>query len=149
MHYRTAALALACAAFFAGILPAGAVSLADMKDFPQVFGRYGPKGDCSKYPQVLIDARGFALDHGQGKVERAPTVEHAASFFGPDYEGDALAFFPYWTDNGPNPFLVLVDDAHAGSLRIDPHDYGWDGGPPMPARFKPWLAGSPYAKCGG
>ena len=126
---------------------AGAVSLQDMKGFEALFGRYGPKGDCSKYPQVLIDARGMALDHGQGKVERAPTLDYSASFFGPEYEGDAHAFFPYMTDAGPNPLLVLVNDERPGSLRVEPHDYGWKGGPPMPARFQPWLAGSPYARC--
>ena len=60
---------------------------------------------------------------------------------------DAHAFFPYWTDAGPNPLLVLVNDERPGSLRVEPHDYGWRGGPPMPARFQPWLAGSPYARC--
>ena len=43
--------------------------------------------------------------------------------------------------------LVLVNDERPGSLRVEPHDYGWKGGPPMPARFQPWLAGSPYARC--
>ncbi|MBP7366535.1 MAG: hypothetical protein KA925_03720 [Pseudoxanthomonas sp.] len=60
---------------------------------------------------------------------------------------DAHAFFPYWTDAGPNPLLVLVNDERAGSLRVDPHDFGWKGGLPLPARFQPWQAGSPYARC--
>ena len=142
-------LALAGIASIAGITAAGAVSLPDMKGFEPLFGRYGPKGDCTKYPQVLIDAAGFSLDQGQGqgKVERAPTVEHATTFFGPDYQGDAGAFFPYWTDAGPNPFLVLVNDAAPGALTVEAHDFGFQGGPPMPARYQPWLKGSPYAKC--
>lgn len=142
------ALALAGAGILAGAVPAGAVALQDMKGLESVQGRYGPKGDCSKYPQVVIDARGFALDQGQGKVERVATLEYSASFFGPEYEGDAHAFYPYWTDKGPNPLLVLVDES-PGSLRVEPHDYGWKGGPPMPARYQPWLEGSPYAKCAG
>ena len=148
MYKTITALALVGAWLLVAGSPAGAVTLQDMKDFKQLYGRYGPGGDCAKYPQVLIDVGGFALDHGQGKLERASrTPEYAASFFGPEYEGDALAFFPYWTDSGPNPLLVLVNDTHPGSLRIDPHDYGWKGGPPMPARYQPWLQGSPYARC--
>ena len=143
-----AMLALAGATVLAVIDPAGAATLQDMRGLEKVFGRYGPKGDCARYPQVVIDATGFTLDQGNGKQERAGLPEYAASFFGPEYEGDALAFFPYWSDAGPNPFVVLVNDERPGSMRIDPHDYGWKGGPPMPARFQPWLQGSPYARCG-
>lgn len=146
---RSILAALACAAMLAASAPIGAVTLQGMQDFKSLHGRYGPKGDCKKYPQVVIDASGFALDHGQGKLERASgTPEYAASFFGRDYEGDALAFFPYWTEGGANPFLVLIGDERPGSLRIEPHDFGWKGGPAMPERYRPWLQGSPYAKCG-
>jgi hypothetical protein len=146
MHTLTVVLALAGAASVA-VPPVGAAPLADMKGFEPLYGRYGPKGDCSKYPQVVVDAAGFALDRGQGAIDRAPTLEHALSFFGPDYQGDAQAFFPFWTDAGPNPLLVLVNDDRPGSLVVSGHDYGWEGGPPMPARYRPWLQGSPYAKC--
>jgi hypothetical protein len=146
MHTLTVVLALAGAASVA-VPPVGAVSLADMKGFEPLYGRYGPKGDCSEYPQVVVDAAGFALDRGQGAIDRAPTLEHALSFFGPDYQGDAQAFFPFWTDAGPNPLLVLVNDDRPGSLVVSGHDYGGPGVPPMPARYQPWLQGSPYAKC--
>ena len=135
-------------ALLAAMLPAAAVDLSDMKGFEALFGRYGPKGDCAKYPQVVIDIAGFGLDHGKGKVERANKPQYAASFFGPEYEGIAQAFFPYWTDAGPNPFLLTVNhDEKRGRLVVEPHDLGWKGGPPMPVRYQPWLQGSPYAKC--
>jgi|GEM_PF-1131720 len=146
MH-KSIAMALSCVACLAAVGPVAAVSISDMKDFTALHGRYGPKGDCGKYPQVVIDAVGFALDRGQGKVERAPTLEYAASYFGQDYQGDAHAFFPFWTDAGPNPLLVLVNDGKPGALAVSGHDFGWEGGPPMPARYQPWLQGSPYAKC--
>jgi hypothetical protein len=130
-------LALAGIGSIAASGAAGAVSLSDMKGFESLFGRYGPKGDCAKYPQVVIDAAGFSLDQGQGRVERAPTLEHAITFFGPDYQGDAGAFFPYWTDAGPNPLLVLVNDTGPGSLTVTGHDLGFPGGPPMPPRYQP------------
>lgn len=139
----------AAAALAAGTGDAGAVALADMKGFEAIQGRYGPQGDCARYPQVLIDAGGFALDHGGGKIERAGMPEFAASFFGPEHQGIAQAFFPYWTDAGPNPFVVFVNhDGKPGALVVEPHDLGWKGGPPMTARYQPWLQGSPYARCG-
>ena len=137
-----AMLALACT------MQAWAVGLQDMKGFEPLFGRYGPKGDCTKYPQVVIGVAGFALDQGQGKVERANKPEYAASFMGDSYDGIARVFFPYWKDEGPNPVVVTVNaNEKRGALLVEGHDFGWKGGPPMPARYQPWLKGSPYAKC--
>ena len=148
MHTWIARQALAGAVSFAAIAPAGAVTLENLEHFKSLYGRYGPGGDCSKYPQVVIDAAGFALDHGQGKVERANRPEYSASFFGPEYEGITGAFWPYWNDAGGNPFVVFTDyDEKPGALVVEPHDFGWKGGPPMPARYQPWLQGSPYARC--
>ena len=148
MHTWIARLALAGAVSFAAIAPAGAVTLENLEHFKSLYGRYGPGGDCSKYPQVVIDAAGFALDHGQGKVERANRPEYSASFFGPEYEGITGAFWPYWNEAGGNPFVVFTDyDEKPGALVVEPHDFGWKGGPPMPARYQPWLQGSPYARC--
>ena len=148
MHTWIARLALAGAVSFAAIAPAGAVTLENLEHFKSLYGRYGPGGDCSKYPQVVIDAAGFALDHGQGKVERANRPEYSASFFGPEYEGITGAFWPYWNEAGGNPFVVFTNyDEKPGALVVEPHDFGWKGGPPMPARYQPWLQGSPYARC--
>lgn len=85
-------MALAC------MSPSSAVGLDNMKGFEALFGHYGPQGDCTKYPQVVIDAAGFALDQGKGKVERANQPEYAASFMGDSYVGIAKVFFPYWKD---------------------------------------------------
>ncbi|AKC87404.1 hypothetical protein WQ53_12220 [Pseudoxanthomonas suwonensis] len=122
-----------------------------MKGLESLYGRYGPKRDCAKYPQVVVDAAGFALDQGKGRVERANRPEYAVSYFGAQYEGSAHAFFPYWDDaSGAAPFMLTVDPGQKpGTLVVEGHDYGWKGGPPMPARYQPWLAGSPYAKCAG
>lgn len=149
MYKGFARRALACVFAGACVAPAGAVTLDNMKGFESLFGRYGPKGDCAKFPQVVIDAAGFALDRGDGKLERTGKPEYSASFFGPEYEGISGAFWPYWKDGGPNPILVITNyDEKPGALVVEPHDFGWKGGPPMPARYQPWLQGSPYAKCG-
>lgn len=127
---------------------AAAVTLSSMQGFEALFGRYGPKGDCTKYPQVVIDIAGFALDRGGGTLERTGKTEYSASYFGPTYEGISGAFWPDWKDGGPNPILVITNyDEKPGALVVEPHDLGWKGGPPMPARYRPWLQGSPYAKC--
>ena len=137
-----AVMALACVA------PASAVGLDSMKGFEALFGQYGPKGDCTRYPQVVIDADGFALDQGKGKRERANRPEYAASFMGDSYDGIAKVFFPYWKDAGPNPFIVTVNaNENPGTLLVEGHDFGWKGGPPMPPHYQSWLQGSPYAKC--
>ncbi len=143
------AMALVAVASLAAVVPADAIQVQDMKEFKSIQGRYGPKGDCSKYPQVVIDAAGFALDQGQGRVERANRPEYAVTYFGAEYEGSAHAFFPYWDDaNGTAPFLLTVDPGlKPAALAVEGHDYGWKGGPPMPARYQPWLAGSPYVRC--
>lgn len=138
-------LAMSMAACAAPVL---AVGLDNMKGFESLFGVYGPKGDCSRYPQVVIDAAGFALDQGQGRIERANKPEYAASFMGDSYEGIAMVFFPYWKDEGPNPVILTLNAGEKrGTLLAEGHDFGWKGGPPMPARYQPWLKGSPYAKC--
>ncbi len=130
MHTWIARLALAGAVSFAAIAPAGAVTLENLEHFKSLYGRYGPGGDCSKYPQVVIDAAGFALDHGQGKVERANRPEYSASFFGPEYEGITGAFWPYWNDAGGNPFVVFTDyDEKPGALVVEPHAHGVSWGP--------------------
>jgi hypothetical protein len=130
--------------------PASAVELADLGQFPGLFGRYGPAGDCSRHPQVLVDRSGFALETGPGKAERVPALDYAPGYFGPAYEGIATAFLPHWPGVEGSPFLLVVNEAEReGALVVEPHDLGWPGGPPMPARFKPWLAGSPYARCAG
>ena len=148
MRRWTRAVLLSGAASLAMAGQATAVTLEDMKHFESLYGRYGPNGDCSRYPQVLIDAAGFGLDHGNGKIERANRPEYSASFFGPEYEGIAGAFWPYWNDAGGNPFVVFTNyDEKPGALVVEPHDFGWKGGPPMPARYQPWLQGSPYARC--
>ena len=137
-----AMLAAACMA------PVSAAGLDSMKGLEALFGHYGPQGDCTKYPQVVIDAAGFALDQGKGKIERANKPEYAASFMGHSYNGIARVFFPYWKDEGPNPFTATVNaNEKPGTLLVEGHDFGWKGGPPMPARYQPWLEGSPYAKC--
>ena len=101
----------------------------------------------------MVDVVGFPLDRGSGRLERTGQPEYSASFFGPTYEGISGAFWsgafwPDWKDGGPNPILVITNyDDTPGGLVVEPHALEWKGGPPMPARYRPWLQGSPYAKC--
>jgi len=143
-RYMGAALALAVAS------SAGAVDLGGLQGFEPLFGRYGPGGDCGRFPQVVVAAPGISLDQGQGKVEQVRQVEYAASWFGGGYQGIAMAFLPQWPEAGGNPVVVVVNAGEReGTLEVEPQDFGWKGGPPMPARFQPWLKGSPYVRCAG
>lgn len=149
MHRIGLRLAILAVALFA-VGPAPAVSLRDLAEFKALHGRYAPSGDCSRFPQVIVGARGLQLDRGGGRIETGTAIEYAPGFFGADYTGEAVALFPYWSDGGENPLLVIVNPGERmGTLEVEPQDFGFKGGPPMPARFLPWLEGSPYARCAG
>ena len=95
----------------------------------------------------MLIARYASKKELQAQVGQPLNYEET-SFFGPEYAGISAAFWPYWSDAGDNPFVVFANhDEKPGVLVVEPHDFGWKGGPPMPARFQPWLDGSPYARC--
>ena len=65
-----------------------------------------------------------------------------------DPPGIALTIGDFLFQPRFNPFVVFTNyDEKPGALVVEPHDFGWKGGPPMPARYQPWLQGSPYARC--
>ena len=125
---------------------AAALPLMHMGDFPALHGRYAPRGDCNRQPQVVVDAAGIAFTGGP-PLPRADRPDHAAAFMGPAYTGIALAFFPYADE--PRPFLLTFNaDETPGRLTVQSEDFDYPGGPALPARYRPWIAASPYAKCG-
>lgn len=134
-----------CALLLAAV-PAAAVSLTHMRDFAALHGRYAPGGDCGRQPQVVVDAAGIAFTGGP-PLPRADRPDYAAAFMGQAYTGIGLTFFPYADE--PRPFVLTFNaDETPGRLAVHSDDYGYPGGPALPARYRPWVDASPFAKCG-
>lgn len=87
--FLTAALAV-------GSTTAGAVTLdnLDGQGFEPIFGDYAPGGNCSAEPRVTIDKTGMTF-RANGSSSHSKTVEFAASFLGPEYDGISMVFFPF------------------------------------------------------
>lgn len=125
---------------------AGAIEIGDMKGFETLFGRYAPGGDCAREPRVVVDATGIAVEL-KGATEKATKLEYAASYGGPQYEGITEWFMPFKSANGFPVIMAFNADEKPGALTVDPHDEGWQGGPPLSARNQALVKGSPYARC--
>jgi len=135
-----ATLVLACA------LPSAAIPVDSLEGFEQYFGRYAPGGDCARQPQIVIDRSGFAFEGGPA-LPLATQPEYAASYMGNYYEGIGLFFFPYPVE--PRPFLLTLNaDETPGVLKLEVYDFDYQGGPVLPDEYRPYIAGSPYLKCG-
>lgn len=141
-HWSFAALAVAL------LLPglSAAIEIEGLKDFEALHGRYAPAGDCSKKPQILVDAAGFTFEVN-GEKEQATRIEFAASYGGNYYEGITQWFFPFKNANGWPIIMAFNANEKPGTLTIDGNDEGWKGGPPLNARNQALVKGSPYAKC--
>jgi len=140
--------ALLAAALCAVAPAATAVELTDLKHVPAIHGTYAPGGDCKRTPRIEVDAGGmrFEID---GKAITSGRMEQILTYAGPDYDGISLWFFPF-VEPGPNahPILMTFNDSEIrGRLGISPYDAGYKGGPPLKARDKALVDGSPYAPC--
>ncbi|KAB8198102.1 hypothetical protein FKV24_003765 [Lysobacter maris] len=114
--------------------------------FADSYGRYAPAGDCAREPRITVAVSGLEISIG-GTSERIARPEVAWSYFGPGYQGIARALFPY--TGAERPVIILLNDGEVpGALRIDPHDRGYQGGPPLSARHQALVDGSPYGRCG-
>src|SRR3546814_14910405 len=69
-----------------------------------------------------------------------------ASFMGNFYEGISEFFLPYPAE--PRPFLLTLNAGEKeGVLALEPYDFDYKGGPRLPDRYRPYVAGSPYLRC--
>jgi hypothetical protein len=144
---RLPAFLAAALAAVAAAPPAQAVEIDGLKDFPGLFGRYAPGGDCRRQPQIVVDAGGMTFE-AAGKQERVVHLEYAASYGSDSYDGISVWFFPFGSD-GKHPVLMTFNAGEkTGALAIEPHDEGWQGGPPLSPRNRALVAGSPYRRCG-
>lgn len=134
------------ATLLAASAPALAIEVENLDGFEAHFGRYAPGGDCTKQPQIVVGRSGFAFEGGPALPD-ADRPEYAASFMGNFYEGISLTFFPYAAE--PRPFVLTLNAEEApGRMTLQAADFDYAGGPKLPDKYRPYLAGSPYAKCG-
>lgn len=127
---------------------AGAVEATDLRDqaVDGLYGRYAPRGDCTREPRIVVSEVGFAFEVA-GKTTKTTKIEHAVSYGGDAYNGTSEWFFPFIV-NGSYPILMTFNAAEKrGTLTIEGHDEGWKGGPPLRPLNRALVAGSPYAKC--
>lgn len=126
--------------------PTTAIEVDNLDGYEAHFGRYAPGGDCSKQPQVVIDRDGFAFDGGPA-LDKATRPVAVLSYMGNFYEGISLFFFPYPVE--PRPFLLALNAGEKpGVMTIQGYDHDYPGGPKLPDKYRPYIAGSPYLKCG-
>ena len=128
-------------------LPAQAVEVDGLKGFEALHGRYAPAGDCKRQPQIVVDAGGMTFEVS-GVQEKVSRMEFAASYGGNYYEGISQWFFPFGGAGNYPVLMTFNANEKKGSMTIDGHDEGWKGGPPLSARNRALVQGSPYAKCG-
>jgi hypothetical protein len=105
-----------------GSTAAGAVSVDNLEGpaFEPIYGDYAPGGNCSLEPRVTIDAAGLTFV-ANGSTTHSRKLEFAASFFGPEYEGSSLAFFPFPLGEYEFGRVIMTANAdeQAGLLRFE------------------------------
>lgn len=126
-------------------VPSIAVEVGNLDGFEQHFGRYAPGGDCGRQPQVVVSREGFSFEGGPA-LPAATRPDYAASFMGNFYEGISQFFLPYPAE--PRPFLLTLNAGEEeGVLALEPYDFDYEGGPRLPDKYRPYIAGSPYLRC--
>jgi hypothetical protein len=138
-----AILAFAMASVCCGDLKA--IEVENLDGFEEYFGIYAPRGDCSRQPQIVVARDGFAFQGGPA-LPKATRPEYAASVMGNFYEGISLTFFPDPVE--PRPYVLTLNaNEKKGVMTIEVYDFDYSGGPKLPEKYRPYLAGSPYLKC--
>src|SRR3546814_20984209 len=98
---------------------------------------------CSS--DLVVSHSGFAFEGGPA-LPAAMRPDYMASFMGNFYEGISLFFLPYPVE--PRPFLLTLNAGEKkGVLALEPYDFDYKGGPRLPDRYRPYVAGSPYLRC--
>ena len=111
LHLREMRFLVAGAAALLTAAAAHAVTLTDLRGagFDAQFGRYAPGGDCKREPMLIIDETGLTF-HAGGRDMHGRSIEYAASYLGPDYEGNSRVLFPFPTsEDEPGPVLMTLN----------------------------------------
>lgn len=110
------------------------------------YGRYAPRGDCTRGPYITVGDAGFSFEV-DGKSARTTTFINVLTYAGPDYQGISTWYFPFVV-NDTHPVLLTLDaDEKRGSLTVEAYDQGYKGGPPLTPFNAALVKGSPYARC--
>lgn len=125
---------------------ADAVEVTNLEGLEDIFGRYAPAGDCKRQPQVLVEFKGLTFTVG-GATVKVTNPEYAAGYGPADYAGISKWIFPFRIPEGYPILMTFNADEKKGVLLITAQDEGWKGGPPLTARNKALVDGSPYKRC--
>lgn len=111
------------------------------------YGRYAPRGDCTRGPYVTVGDAGFAFEVG-GKAVKTTTFVNVLTYAGQDYRGVSTWYFPFVV-NATHPVLLTLNaNENKDALTIEAYDQGYKGGPPLTPFNAALVKGSPYARCG-
>jgi hypothetical protein len=125
---------------------AAAVELTELDGLEGIYGRYAPAGDCQREPRITVEHSGITFELA-GQTDKPGKVEFAASYSAPDYAGILKVIFPFTNASGYPIVMFFNQDEKPGALDIQGHDEGWQGGPPLAARYQALVEASPYARC--
>jgi hypothetical protein len=119
-------------------------SLAD-KSLDAYYGRYAPRGDCSKGPIITMDVSGFAFNVA-GKTSHSARMEIMYSYFGNSYQGISFAILPFArSDDDWGATTFIINDGEVpGKISVE-NDVGGTNTPVQQALAK----ASPFMRCDG
>ena len=109
-------------------------------------GIFSAVADCKRQPQILVELSGMTFEV-PGATIKVTDAEYAASYGPSDYQGISKWFFPFRITDGYPILMTFNASEKRGVLLIDPQDEGYKGGPPLSARNKALVDGSPYSRC--
>ncbi|OYW44917.1 MAG: hypothetical protein B7Z33_11005 [Sphingomonadales bacterium 12-68-11] len=105
-----------------GARPAAALPLDGFKGqgLEKIYGSYGPGGNCTRQPLLVVDDRGFTFTAG-GRTATQAKVEFAVSYMGPEYQGTTMVFFPFpVNDDDYGPVLMYMNyEERPGEVRFE------------------------------
>ena len=117
------------AAVLAGVLSSVAFA-ADLALPPDVYGTYGPGGDCAKQPRITVNKDGVHLDTAAGKRSPLPIVVSYTFVGGARYSGiQTWALVRHggknrWGDDNTPVILTFNADEKRGALTAERENPG-------------------------
>ncbi|MEO6138870.1 MAG: hypothetical protein ABIP11_09430 [Luteimonas sp.] len=133
----------------AGLLSgnASALTLANLKDahLDDIYGTYGPGGDCKREPRISVDDSGLAYAYA-GKTTHSKSIEYAVSYGPPGYVGISRWIFPFPVSEDDFGRVLMTFNANEkpGALSLEP-DLG--PGQRLSALQAALVKAARYAKC--
>ena len=127
---------------------ASALTLGNLKDshLDDIYGTYGPGGDCKREPRITVDDSGLAFAYA-GQTTHSRNIEYALSYAAPDYDGISRWIFPFPVSDDDFGRVLMTFNANEkrGTMTAEP-DLG--PGQNLSGLQASLVKASPFARCG-